>query len=439
MKQRQPYTLKAISSEGFSLAELVIAAALGVGVALTTAEFMNSYLQSNARAESMQRQRDDWARTSSFIEAEIAMSGRILTDPASISIAPSCDVKPDEVKLALDLSRDLPPVIYAVRDVDQLPNTERKQWLGNGLNNKQFGVLIRCGPELHITADGSDDYAANLPARQDVLLDGIDTSAPGGGLQVTVHDSKSASFLLSVKAVTSRAGGQAERTAQYRLGSGTYSRVNPVAGFPEEASTCTRICTIENGVRRCRDIGGYYIISLTDAEPKPFAVPYQAVTLSDNITVCSLRNGDNITGSEANDVIDGMPQPQAAGQTYPGVTIQGGSGRNVLLGTPGPDVLSGGSGDDTLVGRGGSDQLQGGGGNNSFLPWPDLQTVSSLGNTSISGLGGLDVVYLRGNKNEFTGTSGCSRSSCQIKAKGGTLSMTGVDVVIFRDGRIDLP
>lgn len=431
--------VKPIIQQGFTLAELIIAAGLGVGLAITTAGLMNSYLESNARAESMQRQRDDWARASSFIEAEIAMSGRILTDPASISIAPSCDLAPEEVKLALDLSRDLPPVIYAVRDVEKLPSAERKQWLGNGLNNKQFGVLLRCGPELQITADSSDDYSTALPARQDVLLDGIDTSAPGGGLQATVHDSKSASFLLSVKAVTGGAGSQSGRTVQYRLGSGTYSRINPVAGFPEEASTCTRICTIDNGLRRCRDIGGYYIISLTDAQPKPFSIPYQALTLSDNITVCSLRTGDNITGSEANDVIDGMPQPQAIGQTYPGVTIQGGSGRNVLLGTPGPDVISGGSGDDTLVGRGGADQLQGGGGNNSFLPWPDLQTVSSLGNTSISGLGGLDVVYLRGNKNEFSGTSGCSRSSCQIGAKGGLLSMAGVDVVIFRDGRIDLP
>jgi hypothetical protein len=224
------------------------------------------------------------------------------------------------------------------------------------------------------------------------------------------------------------------------LGSGTYSRINPVAGFPEEASTCTRICSIDaQGNRQCKDIGGYYIISLTDSQPKPFAVPYQAITLSDNITVCSLRNGDTITGSEANDVIDALPQPQQANQSYPGVVINGGSGRNVLLGTPGPDTITGGSNDDTLIGRGGTDNLIGGAGNNSFLPWPDLTTATSLSNTAISGSSGLDVVYLRGNKDQFSSTTGCTRTSCNVSAKGGTLSMNGVDVIIFKDGRVDLP
>ena len=59
--------VKPIIQQGFTLAELIIAAGLGVGLAITTAGLMNSYLESNARAESMQRQRDDWARASSFI------------------------------------------------------------------------------------------------------------------------------------------------------------------------------------------------------------------------------------------------------------------------------------------------------------------------------------------------------------------------------------
>lgn len=425
---------------GFTLPELMVAAALGVGLAIVAGEAMRAHLQSNAKAESIQRQREDWNRTTSFLESEIAMSGRILTNPAGVSIPPQCDLTPTELKLALDLSRDLPLVLYGVRSVENLPTAERAQWLGEGLNNQNYGVLIRCGPKLNITADGSDDYDSSSAAQQAILLDGVDTSAPGGGLYVKVHDAKSASFTLSVKSLSTSRFSNTPRSIQYRLGSGTYSRINPVAGFPEEASTCTRICSIDaQGNRQCKDIGGYYIISLTDSQPKPFAVPYQAITLSDNITVCSLRNGDTITGSEANDVIDALPQPQQANQSYPGVVINGGSGRNVLLGTPGPDAITGGSNDDTLIGRGGTDNLIGGAGNNSFLPWPDLTTATSLSNAAISGGSGLDVVYLRGNKDQFSSTTGCTRTSCNVSAKGGTLSMNGVDVIIFKDGRVDLP
>ena len=425
---------------GFTLPELMVAAALGVGLAIVAGEAMVSQLQSNARAESLQRQREDWTRTTSFLESEIAMSGRILTDPASVSIPNQCDLKTTELKLALDLSRDLPLVLYGIRPVEQLPDAERSQWLGEGLNNQGYGLLIRCGPTLKITADGSDDYDSSSGASQAILLDGIDTTAPGSGLFVKVHDAKSASFTLSMKGLASSRFSNNPKTTQYRLGSGTYSRINPVAGFPEEASTCTRICSVDaQGNRICKDIGGYYIISLTNSQPKPFAVPYQAVTLSDNITVCSLRDGDNITGSEANDVIDALPQPQQAGQTYPGVVINGGSGRNVLLGTPGPDTINGGNNDDTLVGRGGADSLSGGTGNNSYLPWPDLTTATNLASAAISGGSGLDVVYLRGNRSQFSSTAGCTRSSCSVSAKGGTLAMSGVDVIIFKDGRVDLP
>lgn len=425
---------------GFTLPELMIAAALGVGLAIVAGEAMLSHLQSNARAERLQRQRDDWNRATSFLESEIAMSGRILTNPASVSIPAACDLSSSEVKLALDLARDLPLVLYGIRPVEALTSAERSQWLGEGLDNQNFGLLIRCGPSLKITADGSDDYDSASPAIQAILLDGIDTSAPGGGLYVKVHDSKSASFTLSLKGLATSRFQSTQKTIQYQLGSGTYSRINPVAGFPEEASTCTRICTVDNnGTRQCKDIGGYYIISLTDSQPKPFTVPYQAITLSDNITVCSLRQGDTITGSEANDVIDGLPQPQQPNQAYPGVVINGGSGRNVLLGTPGPDQINGGANDDTLVGRGGADNLTGGNGNNSYLPWPDLTTATALSNTAIVGGNGLDVVYLRGNRSQFSSTAGCTQSSCSVSAKGGTLTMAGIDVIIFKDGRIDLP
>lgn len=93
-----------VKSRGFTLPELMIAAALGVGLAIVAGEAMRAHLQSNAKVESIQRQREDWNRTTSFLESEIAMSGRILTNPAGVSIPPQCDLTPTELKLALDLS-----------------------------------------------------------------------------------------------------------------------------------------------------------------------------------------------------------------------------------------------------------------------------------------------------------------------------------------------
>src|SRR5262245_33526598 len=48
-------------------------------------------------------------------------------------------------------------------------------------------------------------------------------------------------------------------------------------------------------------------------------------------------------------------------------TANGGDGDDVLIGSPGNDILSGGNGDDVLIGGGGQDVLDGGPGNNVVL------------------------------------------------------------------------
>ncbi len=100
---------------GFTITELLIAASLGVGLAIVVGQLMVSHLQSNARSESLQRQREDWKRTTSFIESEIAMSSRIFATGEAVSIPAGCDLTPSEIKLALDLPRELPLVLYGIR------------------------------------------------------------------------------------------------------------------------------------------------------------------------------------------------------------------------------------------------------------------------------------------------------------------------------------
>lgn len=443
--RKQPW-----NQAGFTLVELMIAAALGLGLAFVAGSAMVSHLRSSARSESLQRLREDWNRATSFIESEIAISSRIFINPAMISLpedATQCDLTASEVRMALDLARDLPLVIYGVREV----SPTQTDWIVPSASNKavKAGVLIRCGPDLTITRDGVDDYSRTGDMQQTIFLDGVELDEEGkGGLIVTLNDAKSASFKLQMIGILS---------SRYSFGSGTYSRINPVAGYPEELSTCSRVCGYKKNsdgeiitdasgdpVRECRDIGGYKVISLTSENASTYTLPTSGLNLNDNVTICSLRSSDsfrdNITGSVVGDVIDAWPQPGDPGiGSYAGAVINGLDGRNILLGTPGPDSITGGNDADTLVGRGGGDILNGDDGNNSYLPWPDLGGVTQLSNTTIQGGSGLDVVYLRGTRNDFSDTSGCSQAECTISAKGGSLTMTNVNVLIFKDARVDLP
>jgi hypothetical protein len=94
--------------------------------------------------------------------------------------------------------------------------------------------------------------------------------------------------------------------------------------------------------------------------------------------------------------------------------------------------------------------MDGGNGNNSYSPWPSLNdpsvaNLSALKTTTITGGSGLDIVYLRGNKNEFSGISNCSKSSgCTITPADASIKLSlklngGIDVLVFKDARIDLP
>ena len=103
------------SISGFTLTELMVAASLGVGLSIVSGQALLAHFSSSERAESLVRQRSHWSRTVQFIEAEVALSERSITNPDNITIPTACPAgnnPNDWFRVALEIRRDLPLVIY---------------------------------------------------------------------------------------------------------------------------------------------------------------------------------------------------------------------------------------------------------------------------------------------------------------------------------------
>lgn len=207
-----------------------------------------------------------------------------------------------------------------------------------------------------------------------------------------------------------------------------------MATFPDTLSSCDRACDASGN---CSDQSGFFFKKGTYQQADSISFPAGEITDNDNTMICGLGGQDQLFGTQGHDVIDAGSYPLPADSTA-GATIDGGSrGRNFLFGTPGNDFIRGGDEDDTLVGRGGGDIMEGGKGNNTYLPWMD--TASANRNATITGDIGQDVVYLRGNRSDFGGLSSCRSNGCSLSQGSNTLTMTNVNVLVFKDARVDLP
>ncbi|QID17096.1 retention module-containing protein [Nitrogeniibacter mangrovi] len=100
------------------------------------------------------------------------------------------------------------------------------------------------------------------------------------------------------------------------------------------------------------------------------------VTFSDGSTQTVTYASDGSGGASASAVIDTGVPPE-------GVTLDGGGGNDILVGTDLVDTLNGGDGNDTLYGGGGNDTLNGGDGNDLL--------VGGAGNDTLTGGLGADV------------------------------------------------
>lgn len=440
------------AQQGFSLVELLIAAGLGVLMILTAGEVMIQQQRSASKLEQLQRQREDWRRASSFLEAELSLSTRILSNTSDLSntiIGQDCDLQPSELRLAIDIQRDAPLILYGVRALSAMSEVDRDEWTQYPSEEQpNRGVLIRCGPSMAITASGDSDYQTNGSISQNTLLDGLDLSEGLGGLEVIQSatnageiDVKQVRFALHLRSPGS--------THTHSLGSGAMSRINPVYEYPIDDSLCPTICTEET----CVD-SYVYVIPLTQdmLNENTYSIPEAALEEDDNVLVCSLVDGITIRGSEGHDVLDGM-SPNAL-TTYSGTSLVGGNGNDRLFGTPGSDTLEGGAGNDVLVGRhrfgitSGDDLLSGGAGTNTYLPWPDWESEpQTLGSATIQGGSGQDIVFLPGNSDDFERAGDSSGSSCTIsaciltlqdKSTTASLRLEGVEVLVFQNTRLDL-
>lgn len=376
---------------GFTLVELLVAAAIGLLTATVAGDALLGHLRSSERAEALERQRSDWSRASGFLEAELALSERAIGTEANIGIPAACNVGSGQFRLALDLRRDLPPVIYFLRPSDP-------GWVG-------ANTLWRCGPAIN------DDGTYNATLVRSPLLDGLDGSAGGGGFAATpTGDGEMVSFALTLRGQASRSFSQPD--------SGN-TRISPLYSRPSDLE----LCGAANMVKLAGSAGA-----------DTLTMQIGQVNLGEDVLICGFGGGDTIRGSQANDILE------CGGTDTAACFLWGKGGNDVLRGGWGNDWLDGDTrdagdlgsdGNDVLVGGAGNDTLSGGGGQNSFLP--------GAGNDRVIGSSGLDIVFLNGNRAATT-ISSCSRSSCTISSSSdGTDTLSGVEILIFRDARYDIP
>jgi len=401
--------LKRAKTDGFTLTELLVAASIGVLLSLVAGEALISHLQSNARLESLERLRNDWNRASHFIESEVALSERVLTSPGSVNLDQcSPAITANEFRFALEIRRDLAPVIYFVRD-----NEANSGSIWNG-----SASLYRCGPSIAEDGNYTNEITgtdASLGGSK-LVLDGL---AEDCDLSIitdpsnTTNTSKSLRINLCIKGIS---------TQTFEGETNTYSRISPIFSYPNATSLCSdQNLTIE----------GFYKLSGGDSSANTLSVPQGEVPEDQDVLICGYGGGDTIEGSTGNDVLEAG---DLTGSSHPSATLSGLAGNDRLVGGKGNDSLNGNGGDDILIGQDGNDTLNGGAGENRYLP--------GLGNDTVEGGPDLDVVFLDDVRNNFTGLSACTRSNCSLSyTKAGTnytLTTTNAEVLIFRDGRYDL-
>lgn len=395
MTSQQPF-----KAAGFTLPELLIATAISLITAAVAGDLLISHIRTGEQAEALERQRSDWSRTTNFLEAEVALSERVFVpdltaaNPLPVALPSACNLSINEVRLELDLRRDLPPVIYGVK-----PSS-------NGWMDDK--TLWRCGPSINV--DGSYRNELSLSP----ILDGLDGTKPGGGFTAETPSNKSVNFTLALK-------GHARIT--YSQQDSARSRISPLYARPSENSLC--------------DASNLVKLEGSSSTADNLVMAIGQVQVGEDVLICGRgfgstaagATGDTITGSDdANDILEGGDYGRA--------TLNGRGGNDVLRGTLEADELNGGSGNDTLVGRGGNDQLNGGTEENSYLP--------GEGNDTVMGGSGLDIVFYSGPRSDYSLSGGCSKASCTVTASGasaadGSDTLTGVEILIFNDARVDLP
>ena len=399
--QHQKNQTKNVNS-GFTLIELLIGTVVGTILLFVAGDFLLNVLYSGQILEAAHRSRSDWNRTSHFIESEIALSERVITDPNNLNLG-FCTASIDDIdfQFGLEIRRHLPPVIYFTRNNEN----DSTEWYGDL-------SLWRCGPQIDVQGEYKFDVQEARVVDSMTSECKIEVSSSTNSNSI----SKSITFTLCLQKKSS--------APAYTQTINAYTRISPVFSYPNTNTLCSN----EN-----RTIEGFYKLNggTVESDVLELSENVEGLSIYDDILICGYGGGDIIKGSTANDVLEAGDSGNAA---EPGATLYGYSGSDRLLGGPGNDTLYGGDGDDVLIGGMGNDQLNGGAGDNQYLVNP--------GQNNITGGEGIDVIFFELSIDDINNLDNCKRSECNLTFNLNGLSSsvmaTNAEVLIFRDGRFDI-
>ena len=436
------------SLNGFTLVELLVALSISGLISWAATDAVLTHTKTNETLDTAGRLREDWSRTAHFIESEVALSERVITnfDAASTNHG-SNTVSQGEFRFALDLRRDIKQVVYYVKPNSQ---TDATNWVGDS-------SLWRCGPGI----DMDGEYLPSVVDQR--IVDGL-TTASGStcnngqipdqyGLQVINSNSNAASKSLTFSLCLKSASQAAKANSRgFTMQTGAYSRVSPIYSYPNNNILCSeQNLTIE---------GFYKLDNSRIPASEDLAVPMGEIDDNQPVLICG--DGREILGSYSDDVLEGGI---LTSDPTKGSTIEGNCGNDRLLGTNNDDTLYGDREDssipqcnipfidsdgnsktyetdtDILIGNSGNDTLHGGAGDNYYLPGNGNGITTDDGTNTIIGGNQLDVVFMDGSSSDYTGQDSCIISKCDLSLSGEIdpqTKMKDVEVVIFSDGRIDL-
>jgi Tol biopolymer transport system component len=155
------------------------------------------------------------------------------------------------------------------------------------------------------------------------------------------------------------------------LATGRVRNVSSFGGTPAWSPDGRQLAFSGGG--ECRDRSGIYrVVDVRGSARQRITNDCRIVGTDGNDDLAGTALADVLVGRGGNDVLRAVPQ------YYTGDTLDGGTGDDVLVGSPESDALDGGTGDDVL--RAG--------------PGPDL-LVGGPGRDTIQAEGGRDLVYAR--------------------------------------------
>jgi Ca2+-binding RTX toxin-like protein len=147
---------------------------------------------------------------------------------------------------------------------------------------------------------------------------------------------------------------------------------------------------------------------------------------------------DNLLGNGGNDTIDGLAGDDTIDGGGGKDSLIGGDDADELIGKGGSDTLDGGAGDDTLNGGGGSDFLDGGAGFDELIGGGGADIlVWDFADLNIDGGGNTDTLRVDGGDADITafgGTiSGIDHVDLESDAGANTLTVSYADVLAMTD------